>query len=347
MKFEEIIEDMHVMYKAFKTSKNRRSYTISSINFEEDVFTNLMDLQKELKDKTYQVSGYTEFEVTKPKRRKIQACKFRDKVVQHVLCDNVIKPIMPGICIKDNYSGQEGKGTGMARKRIIKNMKEFHSVYGNDGYVYRGDIHKYYYNIDHEMAKDIMKYYMPQSTHWLIDRFIDSTEGTVGLALGNQINTFVSNLYLDGLDKFITGELGIEYYGRYADDFYLIHMNKAYIKYCEQAIREYLGTLHLELNPKSQIIPLKNGIKFTGFHYWTTDRGMKIHLINEKKREHRRKFNRLYKKVLKGELTLDALERSQRSWEQHASHATDKSSLNYYHKNMQILRKNNERKKRK
>ena len=129
MKFEEIIEDMHVMYKAFKTSKNRRSYTISSINFEEDVFTNLMDLQKELKDKTYQVSGYTEFEVTKPKRRKIQACKFRDKVVQHVLCDNVIKPIMPGICIKDNYSGQEGKGTGMARKRIIENMKEFKDVY--------------------------------------------------------------------------------------------------------------------------------------------------------------------------------------------------------------------------
>lgn len=345
MEFEEIIEDMNVMYKAFKTSKNRRSYTISSINFEEDVFTNLMDLQNELRDKTYQVSGYTEFEVTKPKRRKIQACKFRDKVVQHVLCDNVIKPLMPDICIKDNYSGQEEKGTGMARKRIIENMKEFHSVYGNDGYVYRGDIHKYYYNINHEMAKDIMEYYMPQSAHWLIDRFIDSTDGTVGLALGNQINTFVSNLYLDGLDKFITGELGIEYYGRYADDFYLIHPSKIYLKYCEQAIREYLGTLHLELNPKSQIIPLKNGIKFTGFHYWASNRGMKVHLINEKKREHRRKFNRLYKKVLTGELTLDALERFQRSWEQHASHATDKSSLNYYHKNMQILRKNNERKK--
>ena len=242
---------------------------------------------------------------------------------------------------------KNGEGTGMARKRIIENMKEFHSVYGNNGYVYRGDIHKYYYNINHEMAKDIMEYYMPQSTHWLIDRFIDSTDGTVGLALGNQINTFVSNLYLDGLDKFITGELGIEYYGRYADDFYLIHPSKIYLKYCEQAIREYLGTLHLELNPKSQIIPLKNGIKFTGFHYWASNRGIKINLINEKKREHRRKFNRLYKKVLTGELTMDALERFQRSWEQHASHATDKSSLNYYHKNMQNLRKNNERKKRK
>ena len=341
MKFEEAIEDINVMYKAFKTSKNRRSYTKASVDFEEDVFSNLINLQKELEDKTYQVSGYTEFEVTTPKRRKIKACKFRDKVVQHVLCDNVIKPLMSDICIKDNYAGQEGKGTGMARKRIVENMKAFCSAYGNDGYVYRGDIHKYYYNIDHETAKDIMEYYMPQSIHWLIDRFIDSTSdnGEAGLALGNQINTFVSNLYLDGLDKFIIGELGIEYYGRYADDFYLIHPSKIYLKYCEQAIREYLGTLHLELNPKSQIIPLKNGIKFTGFHYWASNRGIKIYLIGEKKREHRRKFNRLYKKVLTGELTLDALERFQRSWEQHASHATDKSSLNYYHKNMQILRK--------
>src|SRR5699024_3503191 len=105
-----------------------------------------------------------------------------------------------------------------------------------------------------DKAKDIMEYHFPEFTHWLIDEFIGSTgdneAGDVGLALGNQINTIVSCLYLDGFDRFVTGELGIRYYGRYADDFYLIHSHRGYLKYCESCIKEYLKTLELELNPK-------------------------------------------------------------------------------------------------
>lgn len=73
-------------------------------------------------------------------------------------------------------------------------------------------------------------------------------------------------MYLSGLDHFITGELGVKYYGRYMNDFYLIVQSKEYAKWCLLAIYEFVHSLGLELNGKTQIIPFKNGIKFCGFH---------------------------------------------------------------------------------
>lgn len=321
----EIITDFNYLYKAFLKSKNRRSYKKPAMYFELDAVSEIRKIQKELKEKTYKVSGYSKFEVFYPKRREIKACKFRDKVVQHVLCDNILKTYIPQICIADNYAGQEGKGTLYARERLRGKIEQFSAEHGASGYFYKGDIEKFYYNIDHEKATDIMQYYFPENVHWLIEEFINSTEGK-GIALGNQINTIVSNLYLDGLDKFITGELGIKYYGRYADDFYLIHESKEYLKYCEECIKQYLKTLGLKLNKKSQIMPYKNGISFIGFHFYPEG---DVKLLNEKRRNYRRKFNKMVKLVRCGKIRIEDLEKSYQSWRTHASYATD-NIFGYY-----------------
>lgn len=68
--------------------------------------------------------------------------------------------------------------------------------------------------------------------YWLCEKFIDSTNEEVGLPLGNQISQVFALLYLSGLDRFVTGELGVKYYGRYMDDFYLIVESKQYAKQC-------------------------------------------------------------------------------------------------------------------
>ena len=77
----EIITDFNYLYKAFLKSKNRRSYKKPAMYFELDAVSEIRKIQKELKEKTYKVSGYSKFEVFYPKRREIKACKFRDKVV--------------------------------------------------------------------------------------------------------------------------------------------------------------------------------------------------------------------------------------------------------------------------
>lgn len=318
MNFSEIVNDFDNLYRAFKKSKCGRSYKQSSMYFEFNAVDELRKIQKELIDKTYRVSKYTEFEVTRPKKRKIQACTFRDKVVQHILCDNVMRDKLPKICIEDSYSGQVGKGTLFAHEHVLNHIREFSEKYGTDGWFYKGDISKFYYNIRHRQAKDIMEYHFPADTHWLIERFVDSTDGD-GVPLGNQINTYVSALYLDGFDRFITGELGIIHYGRYADDFFLIHPSKEYLAYAVSCMKEFLKTLGLALNPKSQLIPCKNGLAFCGFHYYPDGT---VKMSNAKRREYRRKFNRMYRKCRGGTLPRSALAESVTAHLEHAKKAT-------------------------
>lgn len=155
---------------------------------------------------------------------------------------------------------------------------------------------------------------------WLCDLFIDSTEGK-GIPLGNQINQGFALLYLDGMDKLITGELGIEYYGRYMDDFYLIHQDKRYLKCCLDVITEFLKTLELTLNGKTQIFPFKNGVSYLGFHTYITESNKIIRkLKNQNKRNAQRKFIRMAKLVVTGKLSAEKFNASYGAWKNHISH---------------------------
>lgn len=341
MNCNETITDFDNLYRAFLKSKTRRSYTKSALYFQLDAVSKLRIKKKELEQRKYKVSGYTEFQVLVPKLRNVKACKFEDKIVQHVLCDNILSVSLPNLCIRDSYSGQKGKGTDDARNRLRWRLQAFSFSNGGFGYILKGDISKYYDSISHDIAKDIMQYYFPSDTHWLINEFIDSTDGDIGVALGNQINTIVSNLYLDGMDRFITGELGIRYYGRYADDFYLIHESKKYLKYCLQCIREFASTLGLCLNPKTQIIPYKNGLSFLGFHFYPRVDGIEVKIDNGKKRNYLRKFNRMCRMVREKRLELSKLEKSYISWKEHVNKNVTNSAevLSYFERRLEELRR--------
>lgn len=113
------------------------------------------------------------------------------------------------------------------------------------------DIRKFFYQIDHEILKQIVDYHLPDEyVKWLNHLFIDSTEG-LGIPLGNQVAQVYALLMLDEMDHIITENLKISRYGRYMDDFYLIHPDKGYLKMCLDQIRQTLANLRLELNGKN------------------------------------------------------------------------------------------------
>ena len=193
--------------------------------------------------------------------------------------------------------------------------------YGYDCWIVKADISKYFYNIDHDILKDIVKYHVEDDdVYWLCEKFIDSTDGK-GLPLGNQISQVFALLYLSGLDRFITGELGVKYYGRYMDDFYLIVKDKEYAKYCLEAICNFVENLDLDLNGKTQIIPFKNGIRFCGFHTYISKDGKPIRkLINENKRAAKKKYKKMVMLVKQGKLTKEKFYESYNAWKNHISH---------------------------
>jgi hypothetical protein len=52
------------------------------------------------------------------------------------------------------------------------------------------------------------------------------------------------------LDKFVKKNLKIKYYGRYVDDFILIHNDKKYLTFCKNEIEKYLKQeLRLTVHP--------------------------------------------------------------------------------------------------
>lgn len=282
------------LYAAYNKSKCGKGFCKSSMRFQISALDGIYQIKRRLETKTYQVSSYHQFTIYEPKERVIKSCSFQDKIVQHSLCDNVLLPNLKNEFIQTNYAGQIGKGTLYGLDCLKSQMYLAYCKYGYDCWIVKADISKFFYNIDHNTLKDIIKYFVDdEDVYWLCEKFINSTEG-IGLPLGNQASQVFALLYLSGLDHFITGELGVKYYGRYMDDFYLIVESKEYAKWCLNVITEFVYTLGLELNGKTQIIPFNNGIKFCGFHTYVTKDGKTIRkLKNENKRAAKKKFKKM------------------------------------------------------
>ena len=318
---KDIITDFENLYRAYKCAKRGKGHNGGTKKFSTVALDGINQLRGQLIEQTYQITGYNEFKIYEPKERVIKSCQFKDKVVQHCFCDNILLPRLRNVFITDNYAGQIGKGTLFGMDRLKRHMMSHYNKYGNTGWILKCDISKYFYSIDHDRLKDIVDYHFSDEySMWLNHLFIDSTESP-GLPLGNQVAQVYALLMLHQIDALITGELGIELYGRYMDDFFLIHHDKEYLKHCLEAIKNMVESLGLELNSKTQLIPFHKGIRFLGFHHYVTDTGKYIRrLTGENKRRNKRKFRKLCKAVNKGKLSKRKFDEKYAAWKNHASH---------------------------
>lgn len=178
------------------------------------------------------------------------------------------------------------------------------------------DIHHYFPETDHEAAKRMVrKYVSDKRACEAVCDVIDSFCGDKGIGLGSQISQLVELLVLNDLDHFIKERLHIKYYIRYMDDFILIHEDKEYLKYCRKEIERMLGELKLELNGKTMIFPISQGIKFLQWRFVLTGTGKVIMLMNPKKvKRQKRRMQMVYAKEQFGIADIGSTEESLRSF---------------------------------
>ena len=200
-------------------------------------------------------------------------------------------------------------------------MRRYYRKNGIDGWILKGDISKYFYSIRHDTLKTLIrKKISDPDVLWLCDMIIDSTEGNVGIPIGNQSSQLFALLYLNGLDHFVKEKLGIKYYGRYMDDFFLIHEDKEYLRHCREEIEARVGDLGLSLNAKTNIYPLRNGIDFLGFHTYLTETGAVIRKVRRRSKNNmKRKLKKMRGLVERGKITTATVEQSYQSWRGHAA----------------------------
>lgn len=272
--------DFENLYNYYRTSMRGKGKKLSAAKFNIMALENIYVMKKQLINHTYRISPYSEFIVTEPKKRIIKSGSFRDKVLQHCLCDYILLPTMKDRFIIDNYAGQIGKGTLFGLNRLSENLHNFYDKYGNGGYILKCDITKFFYSINHDAMKEkIRENFSDEDIQWICDKFIDSVDGD-GLPLINQSSQVFALIFLNGLDHYIVDELRCKYYGRYMDDFYLLSNDKEYLKKCLIKIETYLSNLKLTLNNKTEIVPMSKGIRFLGFHTYLTEQGNVIRKLN-------------------------------------------------------------------
>lgn len=317
----ELICDFDNIYWAYRKARLFKSGKEAVKKFELNLLEALQLISHDLRTGTYEPSGYHSFKVYEPKERLIETNSFRDKVIQHDLCDNVLAPKVEPHFILDNYASQTNKGIFFALDRMAGFLRRFYRLYGSDGFILKGDIHHYFASIQHGPLKiEIRKIITDPDVLELLDKIIDSSDNP-GVPIGNQTSQFFALIALNGMDHLVKDQLGAKYYGRYMDDFYVICRTKEEAQSYLSKIREYLRPLKLELNGKTQIFPLSNGIDFLGFHTYLTETGKVVKKLRrrsaQKMRRRLHKFHDLYQV---GKISKEEVDECYRSWRAYASY---------------------------
>ena len=317
--------DFQNLYKAHRAARLGKRNTGEVITFEMNLSENLINLKQQLEDGTYNISGYYEFMVHDPKDRVIHALHYRDRIVQHALCDEILAPVLDKKLIYDNAACRKEKGTDFALNRTTGFMRKIYRTYGGDAWALRFDIRKYFDNIDHETLKcRLKKIFTEERLLNLLYGIIDSyhTAPGKGLPLGNQTSQWFAILYLDPLDRLIKEKLGIKYYSRYMDDGVLIHHDREYLKLCLKAMKDLIeNDLKLEFNQKTQIMPLKNGVNYLGWHLYLTDTGKVVRkLKNQSKKRMINNIKQLRYDYSKGEIDIEHVKQVMTSYSGHLRH---------------------------
>lgn len=288
------------LYQSHLVSRKGKRNKREVVQYEMNLAYNLTILSEQLKQGTYKIKGYYRFMVHEPKSREIYAPYYQDRIVAHCICDFILSEQIGKRLIYDNVACQKGKGNHFGIRRWTYFLHSFYKRNGNVGYVLKCDISKYFANIHHDiLKKKLQKIIEDKRVLELLFQFIDSysTIGkmNVGIPLGNQISQWFALYYLDSVDRLIKEKLQVKYYIRYMDDFLLLHHDKEYLEMCLIEIKEYVeNTLQLELNKKTQIIPLKQGIDFLGWKFHVRPTGK---IIRKVKQQSKIRFKRSIKKL--------------------------------------------------
>lgn len=321
---------------AHHSARKGKRYRKDVIEFEMNLEGNIIELYKELKNKTYTPGEYLEFTIYEPKKRLIKAAPYRDRVVHQWYVKNFIIPIFGKAFIYDSYACIEGKGMHRAAFRVQDYLKAAETKWERP-YVLKGDIKSYFFSIDHEILYNIIanKIKDPEVL-WLTKIILNTTENP-GIPVGSYTSQWYANLYLHQLDMFIKHELRVKMYCRYMDDWVLVFENKEKAKQALGHIIRFLDKeLRLKVNEKTQIFPAKNGVNFCGYKIWPTH--MKIR--DSSKKRMKRKMKAYQRKYANGEMSLEEIKRSINSWLGYASHADSYYLIKHMFKDF-VLTKNN------
>ena len=123
--------------------------------FEKYKSEHIYNIYKRLNDRSLDVRKYNIFMITDPKCRIIMAQEIEDKIVNHLVAQYILVNVFENKYTNSMCATRKNKGTlyGIKLlKKYINDLKKKHKEF----YVLKLDIKKYFYNIDHQILKNIL-----------------------------------------------------------------------------------------------------------------------------------------------------------------------------------------------
>lgn len=301
IKIKQVFTEENMNHQFHIALKGKREHT-NVIKFSKESLYNLEKLRKTVLQNSYKPGKDYSFTIFEPKMRIVRANCFTDKIIQGLLVNYVIQPLVESTLIYDNYASRKGKGTKAGLDRLECFLNKAFINYGrdiNNIYVLQCDIKKYFDNISLSILRTkISKLNIDNQLKNLLNIELRAAHSDdKGLCLGHELSQWFAIWYLNEMDHYIKEALQITYYGRYMDDFYLISNDKNYLNKCLFDITCLLKSYGLDLNPKkTRIYNISEGVKFLGFKYILTNTGeiRRILLPESRKRMHK-KIKKWYK----------------------------------------------------
>jgi len=321
-------ENLFAAWEAARRGKRRRPDVAA---FERHLEPNLLRLEQQLLDGSYRPGRYHSFFIREPKRRKISAAPFRDRVVHHALV-RVIEPIFESRFSSASYACRLGKGTHRAADRAQALLRRHR-------YVLKADIAQFFPSIDHGVLDGLLARHIAcRPTVELCRRIMASGDGILaseytlklfpgddlfaalrprGLPIGNLTSQFWANVYMNRIDTLLQRELRLPHV-RYCDDLLVFADQKATLHTALAALHEQAAALRLTLHPvKTRIYAAEEGVEFVDYRLFRDHRRLRRGNV----RLFVRRLRRQQHAYRSGRLSADKLRASLQSWIAHAKHA--------------------------
>ncbi len=353
--YEAIMTDGNALFRALLKSIKGSKWKESSQRALVRGLSLIFDIADSLKNRTYTSDRQTTFTLHERGRlRSVDSFMVSDRIIRHVLCDEIFTPLIRKKIIYDNGASVEGRGISHARNRFEVHLRKYYVHHGNSnqGYILFGDFSKYYDNILHDEAKRQLLDLVDNHPFikWILDIIFTSFEVNVdglsqekidelyagilnkleynpdrknakntikkSISIGDQLSQQIGIYYPHRIDNYIKIVRGQKYYGRYMDDWYIMSDSKEELEELLDEIIKMGREIGLHVNmAKTHIVKMDSTYKYLQVKYSLTNTGRIIKRINPKRvTTMRRRLKRQAGRVLEGTIDYQNIEDMFKAW---------------------------------
>lgn len=321
MTYEEIACDANNLYRAYKASVKGSKWKETTQRVMLNYLRYIFSIQEDLMNRTLQNGPTDEFSLSERGRvRPITSLTTRDRIIRHVLCDDILLPEVRKKIIYDNGASIKGRGISHQRERFEVHLHRYYKKHGNDGWILFGDFSKFYDNIIHEIAKrELLKLFADDEfIDWLLTIILDGFQIDVSymsdeeysscmdsifnkldyrkiskkqltgekwmaksVNIGDQLSQIIGIFYPNRIDTYVKYVKSQEFYGRYMDDWYIMNPSREELEDLLANIRMIAKELGIHINEKkTRMVKISSTYKFLQVKYSLTKDGKIIKRIN-------------------------------------------------------------------